>query len=180
MSVDVLDRLQESKRGWLEELLDASQPAAGVIGSKDEAAAIADLLVDEGIGLRHVSLRAWDCHWSMALAGTVPDRQERGARLRTLLHRVGQTLSRVATVARHYATASGHEVARLAAFEEQARTFPVWVEERMACWEMLGQPRPLMDREAVARAREAYHRGECESTGDLLARLRRGESITGE
>ena len=82
MSTDMLDQLQENKLRGLEELIDSYQAATATGRSEDEAAAVADFFVDEGIGVRQSSLRLWDYNWTLALAGQVSDRQERGARLR--------------------------------------------------------------------------------------------------
>ncbi len=180
MPADMLDRLQENKLRGLEELIDSYQAAAATGGGEDEAAAIADFFVDEGIGVRLSSLRLWDYHWTMALAGQVPDRGARGAKLRLLLERGGRLLGRVAAVARAYADLAGREVARLAQFEEQSRAFPLWVEEYMARWELLDHPRKSPDRERIARAQEAFQRGECEPASDILARLENGSPLAQE
>lgn len=173
MPTEMLDQLQENKLRGLEQLVDSYQAAAATGGGADAAAAIADFFVDEGIGLRQSSLRLWDYHWTMALTGQVPDRRERGAKLRSLLERSGRLLSRYAVVARAYADLSGREVARLAQFEEQARVFPLWVEECMARWEMLDRPHKPLDRDRVARARAAFAGGECEPVSDVIARLKK-------
>src|ERR1700719_586661 len=109
MPTEMLDRLQEDKLQGLEALIHSYETATTTGGGEDEAAAIADFLVDEGIGVRQSSLRLWDYHWTMALAGKVPDRQERGARLRSLLERGGRIISRGAAVARIYADWSGRD-----------------------------------------------------------------------
>src|SRR5208283_4516756 len=115
----------------------------------DQAAAIADFIVDEGIGVRQGLLRLWDYRWTMALAGEIGDRRKEGANLRSLLERGGRVLARGEAAARSYADLSGQEVARLSQFEEQVRAFPVWVEECMARWELLDRPRKPLDRERV-------------------------------
>jgi len=173
----MLDQLQENKlRGLeeLEELIESYQAADAAGADADQAAAIADFFVDEGIGTRQSSLRLWDYHWTMALAGKVPDRQERGAKLRSMLERGGRIIARSAAVARVYADLAGREVARLSQLEELAQAFPIWVEECMACWELLDKPLKPLNRERVARSRAAYERGECEDTGSILARLQQG------
>src|SRR5712691_10659922 len=124
MPTEMLDRLQEDKLERLEALLDSYETATAMGGGEDQAAAIADFFVDEGIGVRQSSQRLWDYHWSMALAGKIPDRRERGAKLRSLLERGSRILDRFAAAARAYADRSGHEVARLSQFEEQSRAFP--------------------------------------------------------
>src|SRR4051812_39282329 len=131
MPTDILDRLQEDKVQGLEGLMNAGQAAAGG-GGEEQAAAIADFFVAEGIGLRQGLMRHWDYYWTMALAGKILDRRERLAQLRSLLERGGRILARTAVVARSYADSSSREVARLAQFEEQAKTFPLWVEECVA------------------------------------------------
>lgn len=151
MPADVLDQLQENKQRGLEGLIDSYQAAAAAGGGEDEAAAIADFFVDEGTGLRQSSLRLWEYNWTMALSGKIPDRRERGAKLRSLLEEDARILSRDAAVARAYADLSGREVARLAQFEEQSKAFPVWVEECMALWELLDRPRKPLDRDRIAR-----------------------------
>src|SRR5947208_9688956 len=116
MATEVLDRLQEDKLQGLEALIGSYETAAAV-GGGEEAAAIADFFVDEGIGVRQSSLRLWDHHWRRALAGKIPDQRERGAKLLSLLERAGRIIRRGAEIARAYADLSGHEVARLAQFE---------------------------------------------------------------
>src|SRR6266849_5694979 len=85
MPAEMLDRLQEDKLQGLEALIDSYETATIMGGGDDEAAAIADFFVDEGIGVRQSSVRLWDHHWTRALAGKVLDRQERGAKLLSLL-----------------------------------------------------------------------------------------------
>src|ERR1700722_202570 len=119
MPIEMLDRLQEDKLQGLEALIDSYETAATVGGGEDEAAAIADFFVDEGIGVRQSSMRLWDHHWTRALAGKIPDRRERGTKLLSLLERGGRILGRGARIARAYADLSGQQVARLAQFEEQ-------------------------------------------------------------
>jgi hypothetical protein len=180
MPTEMLDRLQEDKLERLEALLDSYETAAATGGGEDEAAAIADFFVDEGIGVRQSSLRLWDHRWKRALAGKIPDRRERGAQLLALLERGGRIIRRSAAVARAYADASGHEVARLAQFEEQSKAFPVWVKECQARWEMLGRPHEPLNRERVAESQAAYERGEGEALSDLLARLEQGGPLVKE
>ncbi len=174
MPTDTLDQLQENKLHGLEELIDSYQAAVGNGGGGDPAAVVADFLVDEGIGLKQSSVRLWDHNWTMALAGKIPDRRERGARLRSLLERGGRILCRYAAAARAYADLSGHEVARLAEFEQQSKAFPIWVEECLARWDLLDRPRKPLDRERVARTQGAFVRGECEPVTDIVARLESG------
>src|SRR5437899_9245543 len=119
MPTAMLDRLQEDKLVGLEALLASYESATVPSGGEDEAAAIADFFVDEGIGVRQSSLRLWDHHWTRALAGKVPDRQERGVKLLSLMERGGTIIRRGAALARAYAALSGHDVARLAQFEHQ-------------------------------------------------------------
>src|ERR1700686_219691 len=89
MPTEMLDRLQEDKLQGLEALLESHETAPAPGGGADEAAAIADFFVDEGIGVRQSSLRLWDHHWTRALAGKIPDRRERGGKLPSLLGRGG-------------------------------------------------------------------------------------------
>ena len=159
MPADLLDQLQEKKLQGIEELLDSYQAATSGSGDDQEEAAIADFFVDEGIGLRQSILRLWDYHWMMALVGKIPDRQEHRVKLEALLNRASRLLLRGAKIAHAYADSSRSEVARLAQFEEQCREFPTWVEERMACWELLDRPRAPYDHERVARSRAAFERG---------------------
>lgn len=180
MSADLLDRLQEDKLQGLEQLIGDFQAAAGAGGAADEAAAIADFFVDEGIGLRQNSLRLWDYHWSMALAGKVANRQERGRKLRSILERTGRLLAREAAAARAYADSSGQEFARLAQLEEQSKAFPIWVEECMARWELLDRPRKAADQQRFVAAQAAFARGECESVADIVARLENGGPVVQE
>ncbi len=161
MTTDMLDRLQENKLHGLKELLQSFKDAAAAGGGEDEAAAIADFIIDEGIGVRQGSRRLWDLYWTLALAGKIPDRRENGTRLRSLLERGGDLLGRAADLARAIAAQSGREVARLSPFEEQARVFPLWVQECMARWDMLDRPRKPLDRERLARSQAAFARGEC-------------------
>ena len=171
MAVDLLDRLQGDKLQGLEQLIGAYEAASATGGAADDAAAIADFFVDEGIGLRQSSLRLWDCHWSMALSGKIPDRQGRGAKLRSLLERTGRLLGRHAAAARAYADSSGQEVARLAQLEEQSKAFPLWVDECMARWELLDRPRKAADPAQFAAVQAAFSRGECEPVSEIIARL---------
>src|SRR5258707_50209 len=127
MSLDMLDRLQKNKLDGLEALIDSYESAAATGGGEDEAAAIADFFVDEGIGLRQSSRRLWDHYWTRAVAGKIPDRRERGANVLSLLERGGRFIRRSASIARAFADFSGHEVARLAQFEEQSQAFPLWL-----------------------------------------------------
>lgn len=180
MPADLLDQLQEKKLRGIEELLDSYQDITSGIGDDQEEAAIADFFVDEGIGLRQSILRLWDYHWTMALVGKIPDRRTHGAKLEALLKRASRLLNRGAKIAHAYAESSRSEVARLAQFEEQCREFPVWVEERMACWELLDRPRAPHDPERVARSRAAFERGECELASDILARLEQGGPLVKE
>lgn len=180
MPADVLDQLQEHKLRGLEAMIDAYQTATATGGGEDQAAAIADFLVDEGIGVRQSSRRLWDYHWTMALAGKIADRQARGAELGALLVRAGKLLARGAALARAYADLSGNEVARLTQFEEQSKAFPIWVEERMACWGLLDAPRKPYDPVAAAEARAAIARGEYEDVADILARVQNGGPIVKE
>ncbi len=175
----ILDRLQEDKLQALEELLDSYQSATPTAGA-DEAAAIADFFVDEGIGVRQSSLRLWDHHWSRALAGKIQDWPECGEKLRTLLERASRVFRRGAEIARAYANLSGHEVARLAQFEQQSGAFPLWVKECMARWEMLGRPRKPLNRERIAKSQAAYERGEGEAVADVVARLNQGGPLVKE
>src|ERR1700693_4289026 len=99
ISTEMLDRLQEDKLQGLEALVDSYETATATGGGEDEAAAIADFFVDEGIGVRQSSLRLWDYHWTRALAGKIPDRRERGAKLLALLERGGRIILRGAEIA---------------------------------------------------------------------------------
>jgi hypothetical protein len=180
MPTELLDQLQESKLRGLEELLDSYQAAVATAGGEDQAAAVADFFVDEGIGVRQGLLRLWDYSWTRALAGKIPDRQKEGATLRSLLRRAAAGLARAAAAARKGADISGQEVARLSAFEEQARAFPLWVEECMARWELLDRPRKPLNRERLARSQAAYERGECEDAADIVARLEQGGPVVKE
>ena len=180
MPTEILDRLQEDKLQGLEALIDSYETATTMGGGEDEAAAIADFFVDEGIGVRQSSLRLWDHHWTRALAGKIPDRQERGAKLLSLLERSGRVICRGAEIARAYADFSGHEVARLAQFEEQSKAFSLWVKECMARWEMLGRPHKPLNRERIAKSQAAYERGEGEPVSDVVARLEQGGPLVKE
>ena len=131
-------------------------------------------LLDEGIGLRHSLLRLWDYNWTMALAGKIPNRRERGVKIRSLLERGSSILGRDAVLARVLTDLSGRAVARLSQFEEQAKTFPLWVEECLARWELLDRPPKPLNRERLARSQAAHERGECEDVADILARLEQG------
>ncbi len=167
MPTEMLDRLQEEKLHGLEALNDSYESETSMGGGNDEAAAIADFFVDEGIGVRQSSLRLWDHHWTMALAGVLSDQRESGAKLRSLLERGGRLLWRGAHIARAYADMSGQEVARLVPFEEQCAAFPLWVKECMARWEMLYRPRKPLHHERIAescvlRARRGGGRLRCD------------------
>jgi hypothetical protein len=180
MPTETLDRLQEDKLQGLETLIDAYETATTTGGGEDEAAAIADFFVDEGIGVRQSSLRLWDYHWKRALAGKVPDRREYGTQLLALLDRGGRVIRRGAALARAYAEKSGQEVARLAQFEEQSSAFALWVKECIARWEMLGRPRMPLHRERIADSQAAYERGEGELVSEVVARLEQGGPLVKE
>ena len=94
MPTEMLDRLQEDKLRGLEILITSYESATTKDAGEDEAAAIADFFVDEGIGIRQSSLRLWDYYWTRALAGKIPDREERGAKLLSLLERGGRLIRR--------------------------------------------------------------------------------------
>lgn len=174
MPIGFLDELQENKVRVLEDLIDSYQTASAANAGEDQIAAIADFLVDEGIGVRQGLLRLWDYHWTKALAGKILDRGEQVPKLWSLLSRGGMSLIRGATVARAIADSSGREVARLSQFEEQATTFPLWIKECMARWEMLERPAPTLDPDRLARARAAYARGDHEDVNDVLSRVEAG------
>jgi hypothetical protein len=174
MPTETLERLQEGKLQGLEALVATYETAAPTDGGNEEAAAVADFFVDEGIGVRQSSLRLWDHYWTRALAGRIPDRQERGAKLLSLLERGGQLIRRGAALARAYADLSGQEVARLAQFEQQSKAFPLWVQECAARWAMLDRPRKPLNRERIAGSQAAYARGEGEPVSDVITRLEQG------
>jgi hypothetical protein len=180
MPAEMLDRLQEDKLQPLEAFLDSYETATTLSGGEEEAAAIADFFVDEGIGVRQSSLRLWDYHWTRALAGKIPDRRERGTKLFSLLERGGRIIRRAAALARTYADLSGHEVARLTPFEEVSRAFPLWVKECAARWEMLGRPHKPLNRERIAESQAAYERGEGEPVSEVIARLEQGGPLVKE
>ncbi len=180
MPTDMLDRLQENKLRGLEELIETLEAAVTAGGGEDQMAAIADFFVDEGIGVRQYSLHLWDSNWTQALAGKFSDQDKRRVKLRLLLERGGRLLERCAAIARHYAESSGHEVARLAQFEDQVGQFPLWVVECMARWEMLDRPRKPLDRERIASSQAAYERGEGEPITDVITRLEQGGPLVKE
>jgi hypothetical protein len=180
MSTEMLDQLQESKLQRLEALIESCQTAAHVPGTEDEAAAIADFFVDEGIGVRQTSLRLWNHHWSRAIAGKIHDRRERGAKLLALLERGGNIVRRGAVIARSYADFSGHEVARLAQFEEQSQAFALWVQECKARWQLLDRPSKALSRARIAESQAAYERGEAEPLAEVIARLEQGGPLVKE
>jgi len=180
MPIDMLDQLQEKKLRGLEELIDPWEAAAVPADGEDQAAAIADFFVNEGIVSRQGSLDLWEYNWGLALAGKVPDHRERGVKLRSLLERGGRILTRYAAVARHYADLSGREVTRLAQLEEQVKLFSRWIEECMARWEMLDRPRKPLNRERIAGSQAAYARGEGEPVSDVIARLKQGGPLVKE
>jgi hypothetical protein len=180
MPAEMLDRLQEDKLQGLEALIDSYETAAITGGGEEEAAAIADFFVDEGIGVRQSSLRLWEYHWTRALAGKMSDRREHGAKLFSLLERGGRIIRRGAAIARAYADLSGHPVARLAQFEEQSNAFPFWIKECSARWEMLGRPHKPIKRERIAESQAAYERGEGEPVSEVVARLEQGGPLVKE
>jgi hypothetical protein len=174
MPAEMLDRLQEDKLQGLEALMDSHEACALSGRGEDDAAAVADFFVDEGIGVRQSSLRFWDHHWMRALAGKIPDHGEFGEKLRSLLERGGRIIGRSAALARAYADLSGREIARLAQFEEQSKAFPLWIKECLARWEMLGRPHKSLRRERIAESQAAYERGEGEPVSDVITRLEQG------
>ena len=168
MAAEMLDRLQEDKLQGLEMLIVSYENAAAAAGGgEDEAAAVADFFVDEGIGVRQSSLRLWGYHWTRALAGKISDKQEHGAELLSLLERSGRVIRRGAAIARAYADMSGCAVARLVAFEEQSKAFPLWVKECALRWEMLSRAHKPLKQERIAESRAAYARGEGEPVSDV-------------
>jgi hypothetical protein len=171
MPTVMLDRLQVDKLQGLAALLDSYETAPATAGGEEEAATIADFFVDEGMGVRQSSLRLWDHHWTRALAGKHPDRRESEAKLLSLLEQGSRIIRRGAALARTYADVSGHEVARLAQFEEQSKAFPLWVKECRARWEMLARPHKPLNRERIAESQAAYRRGEGEPVSEVVARL---------
>ncbi len=180
MPADMLNQLQESKLRALDELIAHWMPGVTRNDGDDLTAVVADVLVNEGIGLRQGLMRLWDYYWTAALSGKVADRQKEGAALRSLLDRGSALLARAAAAARKGATLSGRDVTRLAQLEEQSKAFPLWVEECMARWELLDRPRKPVDREKIARARAAFERGECEPVSDIIARLEKGGPLVQE
>jgi hypothetical protein len=172
MPGETLDQLQENKLQWLDSLIASYEAAIATEGGEAEARAIADFILDEGIGIRQSSLRLWDYHWTNALAGKILNRQERGARLFALLDRGGHLIRRGAVFARVYADWSGHDLARLARFEEQGQAFFVWVKECKTRWDMLDQPRRPLRRERIAESQAAYARGEGEPISEVISRLK--------
>lgn len=180
MSTDMLDRLHEGKLLALLELVREGDQAAAAGDGPDELAAIADYLVDEGIGARQSCISIWDYYLALAMAGKFPDRDIRGATLRRLLEKAGSAFREAAAVARGLADRAGRNVARLEKFERQVEEFPAWVEECMLYWEMLGRPQKPLNRDQVARSREAFRRGECEEAGEILARLKAGGPLVKE
>ncbi len=181
MSADLLDRLQENKLDGLEVIFEFDENTATTGGGgEDEAAVIADFFVDEGIGVSQDSLRLWNHLWTMALAGRISDRRERGAKLFSLLERAGRFIGRCATAARTYADLSGHEVARVTQFEEQSKAFPLWLKECKARWEMVLRPRKPLNHERIAESQAAYQQGEGESVADVIARLEQGGPLVKE
>ena len=180
MPAEMLDQLQEDKLQGLESLINAYETATITGGGEDEAAAIADFFVDEGIGVRQSSLRLWDYHWTRALAAKTPNWREDGTRLLALLERGGRIIRRGAALARAYADKSGQEVARLAQFEEQSKAFPLWVKECSVRWEMLGRPRKPLNRERIVESQAAYERGDGEPVSEVIVRLQQGEPFVKE
>jgi hypothetical protein len=180
MPAEMLERLQEDKLQRLEALINSYETATATGSGNDEAAAVADFFVDEGIGVRQSSLRLWDHYWTRALAGKIQDRGERGAKLFSLLERGGHIIRRGAALARTYADLSGHEVARLAQFEEQSKAFLVWVKECQARWQMLDRPQKPLNRERIAESQAAYERGEGEPVSEVVARLEQGGPLVKE
>ena len=130
--------------------------------------------------MRQSSLRLWDHHWTRAQAGKIPDLRERGAKLLSLLERGGRIIRRGAEIALANAKVSGHEVARLAPFEEQSEAFPRWVKECRARWDMLGRPPKPLNRERIAGSQAPYERGEGEPVSDVIARLEQGGPLVRE
>ena len=110
----------------------------------------------------------------------IADPREREAKIFSLLERGSRIIRRGAEIARAYADLSGHEVARLAQFEEQSKAFPLWVKECMARWEMLGRSRRPLNRERIAESQAAYDRGEGEAVADVVARLEQGGPLVKE
>src|SRR5258708_35935600 len=109
-------RVQEEKLQGLEGFIESYETATTTGAGEDEAAAIADFFVDEGIGVRQSSLCLWDHYWTRALAGKIPNQQVRGAKLLALLARGGRLLRRDTSLARAYTVFSSTEVVRLYPF----------------------------------------------------------------
>lgn len=180
MPADMLDRLQESKLRAMDEFIENCSLSVAASNGDDRTAAIADLIVDEAIGLRQALVRFWDYYWTAALSGQVADRRAEGANLRSYLERGASCLARAAAVARKGAEQSGHDVARLDQLEGHSYAFPVWIEECMARWELLDRPVKPLDRDQVKECLAAFHRGECESVETMLARVQAGGPLVRE
>lgn len=180
----VLERFQENKLRGLRELLGLFRSREAAVeqggGGEDELATIADLLIDEAIGVKQSLQRQWEYHWTMGLAGRHHDMAAQQIRLSRLLEDGGRTMVEVAALARRMVNLSGRDVARLTEFERQAGSFAPWVDECRARWEALGRAHRPLDRERVARAREAFKRGEGEEPAAVIARLERGGPLVQE
>jgi hypothetical protein len=173
MVTEALERLQENKLQGVEALIASCEPPTAM-SPKGDAADVAAFFVEEGLGLRQSSLRLWDFYWTRVVAGKIQDMRQRGEILFSLLERGARILRRGAALARVYADASGNEVARLAEFEKQSESFPIWVKECKARWELVSRPRRALDAKQVAAAQTAYQRGEGESIADIITRLEQG------
>src|SRR5438552_2362946 len=111
MPTEMLDQLQENKLQALEDSIGAYEADTAAGAGKEQAAALADFFVDEGIGLKQSFQHLWQYHWTMALAGKVPNHRQQGVRLRSLWERGCRLLKRYVATARANADLSGHEVA---------------------------------------------------------------------
>ena len=179
MSTNVLERLHANKVRGLENLVDSDDSLAAMTDEETQAA-VADFYISEGMGLRESAMRLWEHNWYGALDGRISDRKDRGAELRASLEQSQRLLQRYAQKARELTRHSGEGEDRLAEFEEQCKSFRDWIEECMAKWELLDQPRKPLDREMVERSRQAFLRGEYEQIEDILARVKAGGPLVKE
>jgi hypothetical protein len=140
------------------------------------ARASAENYIDAALAQTARARAVWDREWRDALgAGGIgrPDaaRAETGAALKGMLGLVESYLNDASLMAHEYGGGFRPPLARLDELASALAEFPVWAAERLARWEMLDEPVPPLDPEALARHRAALERGEFESIDEVLARL---------
>ncbi|HBI41450.1 MAG TPA: hypothetical protein DDY78_01160 [Planctomycetales bacterium] len=128
------------------------------------------------LALADQAARIWEAMWETALRNPDKDRATEAEVLRWVLDDAAQVLLEALRNVREEAPLFERPLARLDELEARAAEFPLWARERLARWEMLGLPAPILDPERIARAQAAYARGDHEELTDVLSRVQAGGS----